>query len=290
MVDQLMRTSGYRDFERAFRDMTGLALRLRPIEASAGPPRAGPCENPFCAVRASGHPVSAACRPRAGAETEVAGVPVRTLECFAGLAESVLPVRHGPQLIGYLHTGPFLRRRSSRAEFARALARLTPAGTAADRKRLAQAWLRARVLAEPQQAVVLRLLAAFVRQLAALSVQCVVPETRPDPPAIARAKAFIAEHQHEDLTLSAVAQAVNTSAFYFCKMFKQATGLTYTDYLAHMRVERVQQRLRDEDQPVSQAAFAAGFQSLSQFNRVFRRVAGEAPTVYRARVRQAATA
>jgi AraC-like DNA-binding protein len=35
---------------------------------------------------------------------------------------------------------------------------------------------------------------------------------------------------------------------------------------------------------VSEAAYEAGFQSLSQFNRVFRRVAGEAPTAYRARL------
>ncbi len=279
MVDQLMRTSVYREFERAFRDITGLPLRLRPMEAFDGPHRAGPCENPFCAVLAAGHPLGAACRPRERAVREIAGVPVRTLECFAGLSDSVVPVRVGQQLIGYLHTGQFLRRRPARAEFARAVARLAPAGTAADRQRLEQAWLRARVLTEPQHEVVLRLLAVFARHLAVLSTQCVVPETRADPPVIARAKAFIAEHQHEDLTLSTVAQAVNMSAFYFCKMFKQATGLTYTDYLAHMRVEKVKQLLRDDGQPVSQAAFTAGFQSLSQFNRVFRRVAGEAPTV-----------
>jgi len=35
---------------------------------------------------------------------------------------------------------------------------------------------------------------------------------------------------------------------------------------------------------ISEAAFEAGFQSLSQFNRVFRKVAGEAPTAYRDRI------
>jgi AraC-like DNA-binding protein len=35
---------------------------------------------------------------------------------------------------------------------------------------------------------------------------------------------------------------------------------------------------------VSEAAYATGFQSLSQFNRVFRRVAGESPSVYRERL------
>ena len=74
------------------------------------------------------------------------------------------------------------------------------------------------------------------------------------------------------------------SAFYFCKMFKKATGLTFTDYLARVRVEKVKNLLLNPHKRISEAAFEAGFQSLSQFNRVFRRIAGEAPTVYRERL------
>ncbi|HWL17743.1 MAG TPA: helix-turn-helix domain-containing protein, partial [Opitutus sp.] len=39
-----------------------------------------------------------------------------------------------------------------------------------------------------------------------------------------------------------------------------------------------------------EAAYEAGFNSLSQFNRVFRRIAGEAPTAYRDRLHGPATA
>jgi transcriptional regulator GlxA family with amidase domain len=67
-------------------------------------------------------------------------------------------------------------------------------------------------------------------------------------------------------------------------MFRQATGLTFTDYLARIRVEKVKSMLLDPHKRVSEAAFAAGFQSLSQFNRVFRKVAGEAPSMYRERI------
>jgi AraC-like DNA-binding protein len=42
--------------------------------------------------------------------------------------------------------------------------------------------------------------------------------------------------------------------------------------------------LLDPHKRVSEAAFAAGFQSLSQFNRVFHRITGEAPRVYRERL------
>ena len=74
------------------------------------------------------------------------------------------------------------------------------------------------------------------------------------------------------------------SAFYFCKSFRRSTGLTFTDYVARVRVEQAKQLLINPHQRVSEAAYAAGFQSLSQFNRVFRRVAGEPPTAYRARL------
>ena len=107
---------------------------------------------------------------------------------------------------------------------------------------------------------------------------------------IAKAKQFITQNQDQDLSLRQVAQAVNTSAFYFCKMFKQATGLTFTDYLARVRVEKVKNLLLNPHKRISEAAFEAGFQSLSQFNRVFRKITGEAPTVWRSRLPQAAPA
>jgi AraC-like DNA-binding protein len=71
------------------------------------------------------------------------------------------------------------------------------------------------------------------------------------------------------------------SAFYFCKVFKAATGLTLTDYIARARIEKTKQMLLNPHTRISEAAFAAGFQSLSQFNRVFRRVTGESPTAHR---------
>jgi AraC-like DNA-binding protein len=96
-----------------------------------------------------------------------------------------------------------------------------------------------------------------------------------------KARAFIAEHLDEELSLEQVARAAGMSPFYFCKVFKAATGLTFTDYVARARVEKTKQLLLNPHTRVSEAAYAAGFQSLSQFNRVFRRVEGQAPSDYR---------
>jgi AraC-like DNA-binding protein len=51
-----------------------------------------------------------------------------------------------------------------------------------------------------------------------------------------------------------------------------------------VRVEKVRNLLLNPHKRVSEAAYEAGFQSLSQFNRVFRRIAGESPTTYRERL------
>ena len=64
-----------------------------------------------------------------------------------------------------------------------------------------------------------------------------------EPPAVSKARAFIAEHLGEPLSLTQVARAANMSAFYFCKIFKGATGLTFTDYVARARVEKTKQLL-----------------------------------------------
>ena len=88
----------------------------------------------------------------------------------------------------------------------------------------------------------------------------------------------------EEAVLSDVARTVNMSIFYFFKVFKKATGLSFTEYLARARVESVKQRLLNAHARVGEAGYAAGFQSLSQFNRVFRRFAGEAPSSYRDRL------
>jgi AraC-like DNA-binding protein len=111
-----------------------------------------------------------------------------------------------------------------------------------------------------------------------------VKQETSEAPSIARARVFIADRYAEDLSLEEVAKAVNMSAFYFCKMFKKATGMTFTDYLARIRVEKVRNLLLNPHKRISEAAFEAGFQSLSQFNRVFRKIAGESPTAYRDRL------
>jgi AraC-like DNA-binding protein len=142
------------------------------------------------------------------------------------------------------------------------------------------------VVSKKQYEAILRLLTIFAQHLSSLSNQLTVQEANSENPSISRARVYIADQYAEELSLELVAKQVNMSAFYFCKMFKKATGLTFTDYLARIRIEKVKNLLLNPHKRISEAAYEVGFQSLSQFNRVFRRIAGEAPTVYRDRLHQ----
>lgn len=104
-----------------------------------------------------------------------------------------------------------------------------------------------------------------------------------DLPLAARATRYIAEHQDEDISLTDVSKSVNASTFYFCKMFKKATGINFTEYLSRVRVEKAKNLLLNPNARVSEVAYQVGFRSLTHFNRVFRKLTGHSPTEYRRR-------
>ncbi|HVU18254.1 MAG TPA: PocR ligand-binding domain-containing protein [Candidatus Didemnitutus sp.] len=287
LVEQLKSSEIYRDYEKAFRDATGLPLNLRPIESFDLPHAKDPKQSPFCALMARTNQSCAACLQLQRKVEEQARLEPKTLKCFAGLCDSAVPVRVGENLVAFLQTGQILLHQPRKKEFNRVTRALINWGVESDLKRIEEAYYQTRVLERRQYEAALRLLTIFARHLSTLSNALMVSAQPVESPMISRAKLFIAKHQHEELSLRDVAGSVNTSAFYFCKMFKQATGLTFTDYLSRVRIEKVKNLLQNPHKRISEVAYEVGFQSLSQFNRVFRRVTGQSPTVWRARLEHA---
>ena len=132
------------------------------------------------------------------------------------------------------------------------------------------------------------LLRIFAVHLSTVSNQVLVRHENAEPPMITRAREFIGRNQGEALSLGQVARAVNTSTSYFCKLFKKFTGLNFTDYVSRTRIEKAKNLLLNRNLRVSKIAFEAGFQSLTHFNRVFKKIVGESPTEYRGEAASAA--
>jgi AraC-like DNA-binding protein len=110
---------------------------------------------------------------------------------------------------------------------------------------------------------------------------------RAEPVEIWKARNFIHEHSDEELSLTQVAKAVNISGNHLSEKFKQVTGVNFVQYIARTRFEKARSLLHDPNLRVSEIAFTVGFQSLSQFNRVFKKFCGKSPTEYRVGARQA---
>ncbi|MBI5771579.1 MAG: helix-turn-helix domain-containing protein [Verrucomicrobia bacterium] len=281
LVLRMQQSEIYRDYQDAFEATTGLPLTLR-AAGSFQPPQAGSKRlNAFCALMAGRSKSCAACLQLQQRAEREAAAGARTIECFAGLSDSVVPIRVGEDVIAYLQTGQVLLRPSSPARFQKTLQQLRAWGVEFDTAKLEAAYFQTRVLRKAHYESAVRLLAIFAQQISGLANQLMVQGAQAEAPVVTRARTYIAENLVEDLTLTQVAAAVNMSAFYFCKVFKKETGLTFTDYVARVRLEAVKQMLLNPHTRISEAAYAAGFQSLSQFNRTFRRISGEAPTTYR---------
>ena len=117
--------------------------------------------------------------------------------------------------------------------------------------------------------------------LAAAEVENATSRNRAEPVAVWKARKYIEEHSRDELSLKKVAKAVNMNANYLSENFKQVTGINFVDYVARTRFNTACDLLQNGNLRISEIAFAAGFQSLSQFNRVFKKFSGKSPTQYR---------
>ena len=117
--------------------------------------------------------------------------------------------------------------------------------------------------------------------LFAAEVENATCRSRAEPVAIWKARKYIEEHAGEELSLTKVAKVVNMNANHLSENFKQVTGINFVEYVARTRFANACDLLRNPKLRISEIAFAAGFQSLSQFNRVFKRFSGRSPTQYR---------
>lgn len=102
-----------------------------------------------------------------------------------------------------------------------------------------------------------------------------------EPADVWKARRFIQQNATDAISLSKVAKAVNISPTHLSEKFKQVTGINFVDFVARTRFDKACQLLHDRQLRVSEIAFAVGFQSLSQFNRVFKKLAGKSPRTYR---------
>lgn len=284
LVDALITSKIYQEYERAFTEATGLPVALRPVESWQLPHHGHKGESPLCALVAAKSKACAMCLQVQDKLVQAAQQEPASITCEAGLCDTAVPVKLGDKVVAFLQTGQVLRRPPTEQQFRKVQRLVKQWGIDPRSRELREAFFGTRVVTHRQHESVVKLLGIFAQHLSLLSNQIVLQQENAEPPVIRRAKQFIHEHQTEALNLTQVARAVNTSTFYFCKVFKKSTGINFTDYLARVRIEKSKNLLLNPNLRVSEIAFEVGFQSLTHFNRVFKKVMGQSPTAYRARL------
>jgi AraC-like DNA-binding protein/ligand-binding sensor protein len=281
IVERIAGSDIYKDYERAFCEATRLPLALRSANVWRFALEGKKFENPFCAMLAKYNRTCAACLETQKRMDDIPSSGARTVTCFAGLSDSAVPVQVGETVIGFLQTGQVALRKPTAAQFGKITKQLVEWGVTVDLRKLEDAYYHSRCLSPQQYSAMVKLLETFAKHLSLVANQIIVQEEEAESPLVRRARAYILANQADPIDLAKVAQAMHVSTFYFCKLFKKATGLTFTEYLSRVRVEKAKHLLLNPHLRISEIAYDVGFQSLTHFNRVFRQVVGQSPSDYR---------
>lgn len=99
---------------------------------------------------------------------------------------------------------------------------------------------------------------------------------------LSRILGFIMQRYHTQVTLDEVAAIAFMTPQAFCRYFKKHTGRSFVTFLNEVRINEACKSLTHSDKPdgISGAAYKAGFNSITNFNRVFKSVKGRSPRAY----------
>ncbi len=97
---------------------------------------------------------------------------------------------------------------------------------------------------------------------------------------ILKAKDMIDHRYHQNLTLEEIARSVSISPFYFCRLFREELGVSFTEYLTKVRLVKAIDLLA-QGLSVKECSFAVGYNDPNYFSRIFRKYYQVTPSEYR---------
>ena len=270
----------FRKIRKAFFEATGLEVTLIPGGKSVLRRAPGRSQLEFCRLMSQSKAGCAGCLEvqRELQRRLDRKLTPQQIRCFAGLTEFAVPVLIAGEHVATLIGGRFRERALTRSRTRELARQLGKSGVVDDWRQTERAYLRVGVVPAKRVRGALELLTILANQLTEACLRVLGDQSGNDPLPVTRAKDFVYANAAEGVSLRDAAEHAHLSRHYFCKVFKRSTGMTFTDFVGRVRVDMAHRLLRDPSVRISEAAFQAGFQSISQFNRVFRRVTGLSPT------------
>lgn len=269
-------------YERSFTAASGLPLTIRPLGTFRMPATGHKRENPFCALVSTSRKGCLACLLAQGELEKAATRKSASYQCYAGLTDSLVPIRTGRRIVAYLQTGQVAIGKLDISDFDRTHGELILRGIDLESKIARKAYLKSvRHEREAYQGF-LKMLEIFADSLGAASnILRISKAEKTGNPSAQKAIRHIRQNLERPIRLGEIAKIAGASVRHFSKVFKSETGFTFIDFLTRERVELAKKRIRESNERISDIAFASGFDSIAQFNRAFKRISGEAPSSYR---------
>ncbi len=281
---RLLNSDLFKVYRNAFETATGLPLLLKNADQTSDDAPRDTFRNPFCQELNSGRKPCQHCLNADQCLTARSEEQAHTTRCFAGLKETAIPVRAGGRTIAFLSTGQVFEAKPSEKDFHALADALRESGFSENRiEKLRDSFFSTLVIPPDRYQGMVTLIGVFALQLSESLNRLMIEDTNSEPPVVISAKQYINAHLEDRITLDEVAAHVCVSPYYFCKIFKQATGMTLTEYVNRRRIERAKRKLLIPHARVTEVAYDVGYQSLSQFNRSFLKYVGMSPTQYRER-------
>ncbi len=121
----------------------------------------------------------------------------------------------------------------------------------------------------------------FVERIVAATEKIARKTTNRADTLIDDALAYIGKNFQNDISLDDVSRTIDISPYYFSKLFKEKTGVTFVEYLTRTRMEKAKELLRDSENSIRDVCFAVGYQDPNYFSRIFKRSTGSTPSEFR---------
>jgi AraC-like DNA-binding protein len=149
-------------------------------------------------------------------------------------------------------------------------------------------YLKDRIFSLPEQhpfkqiLQILDILAAIVEsnEFSTLASEGFVVNKNIDPCKLNKITSYIFNHLNETISLDNLAGTVNMHPSAIGRYFKKNTGYSPVDYINRIRIGNACRVIASGESTISEAGYQSGFNNLSHFNRVFRKIKGLTPTEY----------
>ena len=93
--------------------------------------------------------------------------------------------------------------------------------------------------------------------------------------------AFLEHNYMKNLSLEEISEELYLSKYYLCRIFKEYTGFTITEYINTYRIKKATQLLENSNESISSISVILGFESVSYFERVFKKIMNVTPLKYK---------